>query len=154
MFTHIWIWRHDFRDFPSSEDNYLQLTICQSTFGPHARREGIGQQSTTSQRTTSERSTLWNRVVSWVSRDHSQIALFSARRLVPNPQMHARRKWRLFRFKLSYLRGEETMGFFEIRKQIKWHFKDLVFPIKMSIAKSSTVAGGQGKSDPSFWKLY
>ena len=154
MFTHIWIWRHDFRDFPSSEDNYLQLTICQSTFGPHARREGIGQQSTTSQRTTSERSTLWNRVVSWVSRDHSQIALFSARRLVPNPQMHARRKWRLFRFKLSYLRGEETMGFFEIRKQIKWHFKDLVFPIKMSIAKSSTVAGSQGKSDPSFWKLY
>ena len=154
MFTHIWIWRHDFRDFPSSEDNYLQLTICQSTFGPHARREGIGQQSTTSQRTTSERSTLWNRVVSWVSRDHSQIALFSARRLVPNPQMHARRKWRLFRFKLSYLRGEETMGFFEIRKQIKWHFKDLVFPIKMSIAKSSTVAGIQVKSDPSFWKLY
>ena len=42
------------------------------------------------------------------------------------------------------------MGFFEIRKQIK----DLVFPIKMSIAKSSTVAGSQGKSDPSFWKLY
>ena len=46
------------------------------------------------------------------------------------------------------------MGFFEIRKQIKWHFKDLVFPIKMSIAKSSTVAGIQVKSDPSFWKLY
>ena len=114
--------------------------------------EGISQQSTTSQRTTSERSTLWNRGVPWVSRDHSQIALFSARRLVPNPQMHARRKCRLFRFKLSYLRGEETVGFFEIRKQIKWHFKDLVFPIKMSIAKSSTVAGSQGKSESRFLK--